>query len=93
MVVEASITGIFRTVLIVIGAIVLLRFLGQLMIAKRNMEAERKLNEEQRKANQERNDKMKSFGKTTILGEINSKNKSVKSSSDIQDVDFEEVKD
>lgn len=93
MVVEASITGIFRTVLIVIGAIVLLRFLGQLMIAKRNMEAERKLNEEQRKANQERNDKMKSFGKTTILGKINSKNKSVKSSSDIQDVDFEEVKD
>lgn len=93
MVVEASITGIFRTVLIVIGAIVLLRFLGQFMIAKRNMEEERRLNEQQRKAKQERDEKMKKFGKTTILGNINSKKSTNTTSVDIQDVDFEEIKD
>lgn len=93
MVVEASVTGIFRTVLIVIGAIVLLRFLGQFMIAKRNMEEERRLNELQRKAKQERDEKMKKFGKTTILGTIKSKKSANKTSADVQDVDFEEIKD
>jgi len=48
VIVEASITGLFRTVLIILGAFVLLRFLGQLMMAKRNMEEERKINERQR---------------------------------------------
>jgi hypothetical protein len=48
MIVEASIVGIFKTVLLILGAFVLLRFLGQLMIAKRNMEEERMLNKKQR---------------------------------------------
>ncbi len=90
MVVAASISGIFRTVLIIIGAIVLLRFLGQLMIAKRNMEAERILNKNQREGEAERQRKMKSFGKTTILSG-SSKHKESKSHPDIMDVDYEEI--
>ncbi len=91
MVVAASISGIFRTVLIIIGAIVLLRFLGQLMIAKRNMEAERILNKNQREGEAERQRKMKSFGKTSILSG-GTKQKESKNHSDIVDVDFEEMK-
>lgn len=71
----------------------LLRFLGQFMIAKRNMEEERRLNELQRKAKQERDEKMKKFGKTTILGTIKSKKSANTTSADVQDVDFEEIKD
>jgi uncharacterized membrane-anchored protein YhcB (DUF1043 family) len=92
-VVEASVTGVFKTVLIIIGAFVLLRFLGQLMIAKRNMEEERKLNEQQRKADKERADMMKKFGKTSILSKINSDKRTSPSSVDVQDVEFEEIKD
>jgi hypothetical protein len=89
--VQASIPGIFRTVLIIIGAIVLLRFLGQLMIAKRNMEEERNLSELQRKSDKERSEKMKKFGKTTILGKVSSSRKSNSAQSNIEDVDYEEI--
>lgn len=90
MIVEASIVGIFKTVLLILGAFVLLRFLGQLMIAKRNMEEERQLNKKQRDVEAERNQKLKNFGKTSIL---NSKKKSPTKKEDdfIQDVDYEEM--
>lgn len=91
-VVEASVPGIIRTVLIVIGAIVLLRFLGQLMIAKRNMEEERAMNERQRNLEKERSEKLKKFGKISILG--GSKKKTTESSySEVVDVDYEEIKE
>ena len=64
---EASVTGLVRTLLIIIGVFVLLRFLGQLINAKRNMEEERKLNAQQRKFNQEKERKRKNLGKTSIL--------------------------
>jgi hypothetical protein len=90
MIVEASIVGIFKTVLLILGAFVLLRFLGQLMIAKRNMEEERMLNKKHRDVEAERNQKLKNFGKTSIL---NAKKKSpTKKEGDfIQDVDYEEM--
>lgn len=90
MIVEASIVGIFKTVLLILGAFVLLRFLGQLMIAKRNMEEERQLNKKQRDVEAERNQKLKNFGKTSIL---NAKKKSPTKKEDdfIQDVDYEEM--
>jgi hypothetical protein len=90
MIAEASIVGIFKTVLLILGAFVLLRFLGQLMIAKRNMEEERQLNKKQRDVESERNQKLKNFGKTSIL---NAKKKSpTKKEGDfIQDVDYEEM--
>ena len=76
-----SITGLFKMILIIIGAIVLLRFFGQFMNAKRNMEQERVLNERERKIKQEKERKQKNLGKTQVL----SKN------ADGEDVDFEEV--
>jgi hypothetical protein len=90
VVAEASIPGLFRTILIIIGVIVLLRFLGQLMMAKRNMEEERRLNAQQRKSEKDRAEKLRDFGKTSIL---NSKGRSPGKSahSDIQDVDYEEL--
>lgn len=92
MVVTASLTGFLRTILIVVGAFTLVRFLGQLMVAKRNLETERKLNERERKLAKERQDKLTNFGKTTILGR--GKSRSTKSSAvsgNAEDVDFEEV--
>lgn len=89
MVVEAGITNAFRTILIIIGAIVLLRFIGQLMNAKRNMEAERRLNQQQREFQAERNQKLKNFGKVNVLGRTTKKNNINKG--DVEDVDFEEV--
>ncbi len=91
VVVEASVSGFFRTILIIIGAIVALRFLGQLMIAKRNMEEERSMNERQRKFEQERSEKLKKFGKISILG--GSKKKPTNTEfTDVVDVDYEEIK-
>lgn len=85
MIVEASVTGLFRTLLIIGGVFLLLRFLGQFMIAKRNMEDERNHNSNQRKFDSEKKAKKKSEGKTKILG------KNISNESDIQDVDFEEI--
>lgn len=62
----------------------LVRFIGQLMNAKRNMEEERQLNERDRKLKEEKRYKETNSGKTRILGNN-------KSSSDAEDVDFEEV--
>jgi len=80
---EASFTGFFKTVLIIIGAFVLLRFLGQLAIAKRNMEAEKEAAQREKDLLRERNRKMKDFGKVTIQ-KSNPKG-------DVQDVDYEEI--
>jgi len=79
--VTASVTGLFRTLLIIVGAFVLLRFIGQLMNAKRNVDEERDLNDRQRKFEAERKKSSENFGKTKIL----------KSSKSAEDVDFEEV--
>ena len=81
---EASVTGLVRTLLIIIGVFVLLRFLGQLINAKRNMEEERKLNAQQRKFNQEKERKRKNLGKTSVL-------KKSQGSDNIEDVDYEEM--
>jgi hypothetical protein len=90
MIAEASIVGIFKTVLLILGAFVLLRFLGQLMIAKRNMEEERQLNKKQRDVESERNQKLKNFGKTSILS-AKKKSPTKKEYDFIQDVDYEEM--
>lgn len=90
MVVQASIVGLFKTVLLLLGAFVLLRFIGQLMIAKRNLAEEKKLHNESMKTEKERMTKLKNFGKTSILaGPRKPKNHSVNSST--EDVDFEEI--
>ena len=85
VIVEASITGLFRTLLIIIGVFVLLRFLGQLMNAKRGMEEERRMNANKRAFEAEKKQKQKNLGKTSIL----KRNQST--SNDAEDVDFEEI--
>jgi len=86
MIFALSITGLFRTLLIIIGAFILLRFLGQLMNAKRNMEAERMMAEQERLFEKEKREKAKKVGKTEVLNSSSPKG-------NVQDVDFEEVRD
>ncbi len=85
MVVEASVTGLFRLLLIIVGVMLLLRFLGQFMIAKRNMEEEREMNSSRRQFNEAKEKAKRNAGKINILG------KKRMNSDDIEDVDFEDV--
>jgi hypothetical protein len=87
VVLESSFTGLFRTLLLIIGALVALRFIGRLMIAKRNLEEERELLRREKAFQQERNDKLKNFGKTSVVGQKPDQN-----GNKAEDVDFEEVK-
>lgn len=84
MIVTASITGVIKTVFILIGVFVALRFIGRLMHAKNAVEEERRQLKKEKEFLKERNQKIKSFGKVSVL---NSKPKG-----DIQDVDYEDVK-
>lgn len=91
MIVEASVTGIFRTILIVLGTFVLLRFIGQLMIAKRNLEEERSVLRAQKKQEKDLEKLRKEFGKTAIIQD-NSKTYSPKiNPNKVEDVDYEEI--
>lgn len=85
MIAEASVVGVFRTLLILIGLFVILRFLGRLANAKRNIEEEKALDEQKRREKAEREQVAKNLGKTKIISK-SSGNK------DIEDVDFEELK-
>jgi len=58
------------------------------MMAKRNIEEERKLNREKRAFEQERASKLKNFGKLSIL---KSNRKSSGSKHDAEETDFEEI--
>lgn len=80
-----SITGLVRTLLIIIAVIVILRFLGQLMNAKRNRDAEKQLERQQRKEAEERKNYERNKGKISIS----------KSSKDdfAEDADFEEIRE
>ncbi len=84
MIVEASIIGVFRTILILIGALVVIRFIGQLMQAKNAMEEERKMNADRRKSQDEYDRVRKNFGRTTI-------SRPTSNSANIEDVEFEEI--
>lgn len=82
---EASITGLFKTLLLIIGAMVVLRFIGRVMIAKRNLDEERAMLDKERKFQRERNEKLRNFGKVTVS------RKPSADSAKTEDVDFEEV--
>lgn len=84
-----SITGLFKTILILIGVFVLLRFLGQLMIAKRNLAEHNALRSSLKKQEVEKNYKKNNQGKISILKENDKQNKQ---DFNVHDVDFEEVK-
>lgn len=79
-----SVSGVLKMIVMIIGGLVILRFIGQLLIAKRNMEEERRINTAARKFREEKERKLKTFGKTKIIkdNEVNG---------GVQDVDYEEV--
>lgn len=85
--VEASITGLFRTLLLILGAYVLIRFIGRLMVAKRLIEKERQDLKREKAFQREKNEKLRNFGKTQIINNSNSSS----TSSRYEDVDFESV--
>ena len=84
MIVEASLPGLFRTLLIIVAIVFLVRFIGQFMIAKRNMDVEREMNSTRRQFQEQKKKASQDLGKTNILKKSARKN-------DIEDVDFEEI--
>ncbi|MDP4797379.1 MAG: hypothetical protein NWQ27_02080 [Crocinitomicaceae bacterium] len=85
MVAEASVVGVFRTLLILIGLFMVLRFFGRLATAKRNQDEVNALEEEKRKFKAEKERISKNLGKTKISDKSAGE-------SNVEDVDFEEVK-
>ena len=77
-----SIPGLLKTVLILIGVFVALRFLGQMMIAKRNLAEQNALKEQKNQLNKEKAFVERNKGKISI-----SKNKNRSA----EDIDFEEI--
>lgn len=84
MVAEASVVGVFRTLLVLIGLFFVLRFFGRLAIAKRNLDEEKALNEQRKREAADRERVSKNLGKTKIIDKSNP-------NSNIEDVDFEEI--
>jgi hypothetical protein len=89
-IVAASLVGIVKTVLIIIGSMVVLRFIGQLMIAKRNAEEERVLNKRVSDLEKERLYKLKNFGKVKIQ-KSNLSTQKKETSHETEDVSYEEI--
>ncbi len=91
MIVEASVSGFIRTILLILGTLVFLRFIGKLMIAKRNLDEDRRLRVEKEKYDRELARKKATFGKTSILGQRFSSPKTNASHSDVEDADYEDI--
>lgn len=79
-----SVPGVIRMLLIIIGVMVLLRFLGQLMNARRNQSAQNQFDRQRENLKKQKEYIQQNEGKTRV---VNSKN----ASKDVEDVDFEEV--
>ena len=77
-----SISGLLKTVLILIGVFVALRFLGQMMIAKRNLAEQNALRERKVQLSKEKAFVEKNTGKISI---------SKKADRSAEDIEFEEV--
>jgi|688.fasta_scaffold1977229_1 hypothetical protein len=85
----ASVTGVFKMILMVIGGLVLLRFIGQLLIAKRNLQEEKNFIRQQRQSEELNRRTRENLGKTSVISSTKSNRKV--HSSNIEDVDFEEA--
>lgn len=81
MTIILSITGVFKTLLILIGVFVLLRFIGQLMIARRNIAEQNELNRQRMQYEKQKQFVEQNKGKISIS----------KSSSKAEDTDYEIV--
>ena len=85
IVAEAGVVNLFKTILILIGCFVLLRFIGQLMRDKNDLAAEKGMVAQEKELLKERNQKLKNFGKVSVT--------KTKPKGSIQDIDYEEVID
>ena len=83
---EASVIGLVKTILIVIGILVVLRFVGQMMSTKRNMEEDQRFHENKRATEEARRETQKNAGKISL----SDKKKSAKDYGDY--TDYEEIK-
>ena len=84
MVVTASVSGVFKTILMLLGAMVVLKYLGQLLVAKRNITEQNKFREEQDKIQKQKAHFERNKGKISILRNFKTDN--------VKDVDYEEIK-
>ena len=84
MVVTASISGVLKTILMLLGAMVVLKYLGQLMIAKRNITEQSRFREEQDEIQKQKAHFERNKGKISILRNVTPGN--------VKDVDYEEIK-
>ena len=81
-----SVTGLFKMLLIILGVIFLLRIIGKLAQARRNVADQDKMLRDEAAARKLKEESRKNLGKTTISkvdGRIN----------DTEFTDFEEIKD
>tara|TARA_B110000093_G_scaffold12759_1_gene11975 strand:+ start:283 stop:546 length:264 start_codon:yes stop_codon:yes gene_type:complete len=82
---EASVTGLFKMLLILLGAFVVIRIFAQWSNSK-NIQVQKKQEKDSRKRfEKEKHLKRQSLGKIRVIG------KDASNQNDIQDVDFEEV--
>ena len=81
--IEASIVGVIKTVLIILGFFVILKFFGKVLILKRNLAEEESFIKEKKKQEAKKKHITKNLGKTTILKS--------RQSMDVQDVEHEEL--
>lgn len=84
-----SVTGVIKMILMLLGAFVALRFIGQLMQAKRNIAEENQFKAQQNQINREKAYVDKFKGKTSIIP----KNYTNSSNLKAEDVSFQEVKE
>ena len=83
---EASVVGLFRTLLILVGVAVLIRFIGRLMIAKTDVSNDAAFKKEEARRQAEKEAVKKNYGKTRIIPKGGAKN-----STDVEDADFTEL--
>lgn len=77
-----KIVGLFKTIMIIIAVMVIIRFITRIMATKATNDHINKINRENQRSAQEKAQKEKHLGKTTIL-----KSKNIKA----EDIDHEEV--
>lgn len=79
-----SVTSAFRTILIVIAVFVILRYVGQLLSAKRNISVDQKHREEREAFKKAKEESERNKGKVHVIhGD----------QPNVEDVEFEEVKE
>lgn len=85
----ASISGLFRMILILIGVFVLLRFIGQILMAKNNIARQNDMKRREEELAKQKDKALRNAGKTKILRSKNDQNPN----DSIIDVDYSEVEE